>query len=60
MSEKTYLKEGEVICDKCHGDARILGAGGTSICTKCWGSGTLDWIEVCMGKVIPKILKKEK
>ncbi len=54
MKNKPYLKEGEVICDKCNGDTTSTSLGSISICTKCWCSGKLDWIEVCTGKVIPK------
>jgi len=39
------LNEGEIICPKCggHGDEY------TFICTKCLGSGKVDWIENIVG-----------
>ena len=52
MSRKKFLKEGEVICDNCHGDTPQYGDSIT-VCKKCWGSGKLDWIDVCVGKKIP-------
>lgn len=55
MTEKIHLKEGEIICDNCHGNTVVpMHPGGVSICTKCWGSGKLDWVEVCTGKAMPK------
>ena len=52
MSEKKFLKEGEVICDSCHGDTKSYGESIT-VCTKCWGTGKLDWIDLCVGKKTP-------
>ncbi len=56
MSRKKFLKEGEVICDKCRGDSIISGPFASSICSKCWGTGKLDWIELCTGKKMPDSL----
>jgi RecJ-like exonuclease len=46
------LKEGEVICDNCHGKTKSFGESVT-VCTKCWGTGKLDWIDLCVGKKHP-------
>lgn len=40
------LKEGEVICPKCHAAHRVH-------CDKCWGEGKLDWIEAIVGRKRP-------
>jgi RecJ-like exonuclease len=48
------LKEGEVICDNCHGKTKSYGESLT-ICKKCWGTGKLDWIDLCVGKKSPFI-----
>ena len=46
------LEEGEVICDKCNGDVKSYNESFT-VCTKCWGTGKLDWIDLCVGKKAP-------
>jgi len=47
MGNINKLKPGELICDQCKGN-------GDSItynpCSKCLGSGKLDWIENVVGK----------
>ncbi len=53
MSKKKFLKEGEVLCDNCHGEAILPNISSVRVCTKCWGTGKLDWIELCTGKQIP-------
>jgi len=50
------LEEGEVLCNKCHGEGvvwrvtkkTILGSE-TGECEKCLGYGKLDWLENMMG-----------
>jgi len=43
--------ESEIICPKCGGEGTTPGVNYSyRICTKCLGSGKLDWIELCMGK----------
>ena len=55
MKDKPYLEAGEVICDNCNGDGKLsITLGSITVCTKCWGTGKLDWIEVCTGKMIPE------
>ena len=46
------LEEGEMICDKCEGTGTAKGEEWIS-CSKCLGSGKVDWIENIMGKKIP-------
>jgi len=46
------LEEGEVICDNCNGHTKNFGESIT-VCTKCWGTGKLDWIDLCVGKKAP-------
>lgn len=54
MEEKKTLKEGEVICPKCNGTGGIDDGHSDEdlikTCGKCFGDGTLDWIELAMGK----------
>lgn len=48
------LKEGEVICPKCNGEGKIYGVDYSyKMCSKCWGVGKLDWIELAMGRKRP-------
>jgi hypothetical protein len=49
------LKEGEVICDNCHGVTKQYGESLT-VCKKCWGTGKLDWVDLCFGKKNPGII----
>ena len=55
--DKIKLEPGEVICPKCNGTGKkpdtIISSAGYEIlpfCGRCWGAGTLDWIEMAMGK----------
>jgi len=52
MKKDIELKEGEIICDNCHGNTKQYGESVT-VCTKCWGTGKLDWIDLCVGKKHP-------
>lgn len=47
------LEEGEVICDSCYGDTPKNYNDSITVCTKCWGTGKLDWIDICVGKKTP-------
>lgn len=47
------LKEGEVLCDRCLGEPFLCKLDSVGICSKCWGTGKLDWIESCTGKQTP-------
>jgi len=49
------LESGEVICDKCNGEIFVDNDNGIDICSKCLGSGKLDWIEKIVGKKPPLI-----
>jgi len=49
------LEKGEVICDKCNGNTKQYGESVT-VCTKCWGTGKLDWIDLCVGKQLPDVI----
>ena len=49
------LKEGEVICDNCNGNTKNY-TESIAVCTKCWGTGKLDWIDLCVGKKFPDII----
>lgn len=42
MKRDLELEEGEVVCDKCKGEY-------TFYCSKCLGTGKLDWIENARG-----------
>lgn len=53
MSEKIKLEAWEVICDNCNGSKPTRRDGIINVCTKCWGAGKLDWVEVCTGKQMP-------
>jgi len=50
------LKPGEIKCDQCNGTGvtlyRISNSHHNGTCSKCYGSGKLDWIEVVVGKKI--------
>lgn len=54
MGEKKTLKEGEIICPKCKGTGGIDDGYSDEdlikTCSKCFGDGKLDWIELAMGK----------
>jgi hypothetical protein len=48
------LEPDEVICNRCDGSGEEPGefVGGFEItCSRCWGTGKLDWIENIMGKI---------
>lgn len=47
------LNPGDVICNKCNGEGIIKSCsiGNKMLCSKCYGTGKLDWIENIVGKV---------
>jgi len=60
------LKEGEVLCPHCKGSGFKYPPGNpkdpnydssddyySPRCTKCWGAGKLDWIDLIIGKRDP-------
>ncbi len=57
--KKRNLKEGELICDKCDGKSgSVNGKPSDSLtnaawvrCSKCQGTGKVDWVENIVGKV---------
>jgi len=49
---KDLLKEGEIICPKCHGEDGAEPYSDEE-CSKCYGEGKLDWIENIVGKPKP-------
>ena len=52
---KDLLKEGEIQCPKCQGSGAEPGDfhSPAPTCSKCWGAGKLDWIDLIMGKPNP-------
>lgn len=51
--ERNELKEGELICDMCNGTGNFPvsdNGENCAICSKCWGKGSVDWIENVMGR----------
>jgi len=53
MKEDIKLEEGELICDNCYGDAFKNDGSSVTFCMKCWGTGKLDWVDLCVGKKMP-------
>jgi len=50
------LSQGEVICPKCKGTGVLSDRdfpAPAPECSKCWGAGNLDWIDLIMGKPNP-------
>lgn len=55
------LKEGEVLCNKCHGEGvfwrvnlKTLQNKENMECKKCWGAGKLNWVDNMMGGKWPR------
>ncbi len=47
------MKDGEVVCNKCHGTGQVISSYEyfpEKICPKCLSIGKLDWIENIVGK----------
>jgi hypothetical protein len=58
--KELVLEEGEIFCDRCNGsgdagDNKFPGAWRSwePTCSKCWGTGKLNWIENVFGKEFP-------
>ena len=51
MKNKLYLKVGELICDKCkgQGDYNTFSKSISIWCSRCEGTGKVDWISNAMG-----------
>jgi len=55
------MKQGMVSCSRCNGVGNIEYKAGGNLsvsreCTKCKGTGTLDWIENIVGKKTPDLV----
>jgi len=55
MKKDIKLKGTEVICYNCHGNTPAFGES-LAVCMVCWGTGKLDWIDLCVGKKRPSVI----